>query len=67
MPRSSEILIVDDDVQLATSLRKVLERASYRVRMEHDGIGGLRAATETACDLVLTELRMPGLGGLESS
>jgi DNA-binding NtrC family response regulator len=59
------LLVVDDDRNTRESLRRALERDGYRVLVAADGKTALAAAREHEIDLVLTDLVMPGLGGLD--
>ena len=65
MSSSSRILLIEDDTQLADNLRAVLEDDGFKVTHAARGDDGLRRASETAFDAVLTDLRLPGIGGLE--
>lgn len=63
-PRS--ILVVEDDRSVRTLVTRVLSDEGFSVRSAHDGTEALRAAQEHGpFDLLLTDLVMPGLGGLE--
>jgi two-component system OmpR family response regulator len=57
------VLIVDDDINVATLLQKRLEAAGYRVSSAPDGIAGLKAIREYRPDLVILDVMMPGLDG----
>jgi DNA-binding NtrC family response regulator len=59
------ILLVEDDESTAASLRKVLCAEGYEVDGTHDGSDGLAKARERDYNLVLTDLRLPGLDGME--
>ena len=63
MPRS--ILIIDDDEQTRVLLRRVLEEAGYLVTEAPDGREGLRQFRQTPTALVITDLLMPDMDGLE--
>jgi DNA-binding response OmpR family regulator len=58
------ILIIDDDLLTCELVRVVLEK-DYEVRIEHDSFDGLRAAQMSAPDLIICDLKMPGLSGHE--
>jgi DNA-binding NtrC family response regulator len=60
-----KILIVDDEKLLRWSLRKQCEAWGYHVTEADDGAGGLRAAQADAPDLVLLDVRLPDLSGIE--
>ena len=57
------ILVVEDDPDLRTLLRRVLERAGYRVREAADGVEALEEVVSERPALVLTDLVMPRLNG----
>ena len=59
------LLLVEDDANIAAALRNVLEAEGYIVAHADRGELGLQLATSTRCDVVLTDLKMPGLTGLE--
>ena len=61
----SRILIVDDEAIVRTSCRRVLEPVGYEVTDAADAAEGLRLLEERAFDLVLTDLKMPGMDGIE--
>jgi nitrogen regulation protein NR(I) len=65
MSTHSKILLIEDDVRLATNLRAVLEDEAFVVAHAVRGDDGLRQATDNVFDVVLTDLRLPGLGGLD--
>lgn len=60
-----EILLIEDDPGTASALKKVLEAEGYRVAVAERGDDGLAQATSHPFDLVLTDLRLPGLGGMD--
>lgn len=57
------VLIVDDDVPIATLLAKHLERSGYLVSMMHDGESAVKLMSAMAFDLVLLDVDMPGMNG----
>ncbi|MBM4293589.1 MAG: sigma-54-dependent Fis family transcriptional regulator [Deltaproteobacteria bacterium] len=62
---SGSILVIDDDPALRQVLQEVLESAGFEVQTAADGESGLLLAKESSFDLVLTDLSLPGVGGME--
>jgi DNA-binding NtrC family response regulator len=60
-----KILLIEDDASTAGSLQKVLCAEGYEVTIAARGDAGLAQAQQLSYDVVVTDLRMPGLGGLE--
>jgi DNA-binding NtrC family response regulator len=58
------ILAVDDDREITTWLKKTLEYRRYEVSVADDGPAALRALEASAFDLVLLDIKMPGMDGL---
>src|ERR1041384_1414753 len=65
MSRAAHILLIEDDASLATNLCDVLQEDGFKVTVCNRGDEGLRCATDGECEVVLTDLRLPGLGGLD--
>ena len=65
MPSHPNILLIEDDTKLAANLRQVLEGEDFHVTHCARGDDGLARALHEAFDVVLTDLRLPGLGGLD--
>lgn len=59
------ILVVEDEAQLARHIVRALTRHGHVASAVHDGADGLREALATAPDLVVLDLNLPGLDGLE--
>lgn len=59
------ILIVEDEETMVTSLRALLQREGYEVVAARDGPDGVDAARTLRPDLVLLDLALPGLDGVE--
>jgi len=61
----ARVLVVDDEAIARENLVHILTRAGHRAKAAADGREALAALAEDAYDLVLTDLRMPGMDGLE--
>ncbi|MDP3420258.1 MAG: sigma-54 dependent transcriptional regulator [Thiobacillus sp.] len=61
----TRILLIDDETIALTNLTHVLQREGYAVTACKDGETGLAALRKTDFDLVLTDLKMPGIDGME--
>ena len=59
------ILVVDDEPNARTALAEILKEESYTVETAADGFKGLARYEEATPDLVLTDLKMPGMDGVE--
>lgn len=59
------ILIVEDEEDIAELLDYNLQRGGYRTVTTHTGEDGLDHALDEGCDLVLLDLMLPGMGGLD--
>jgi two-component system, OmpR family, response regulator MprA len=59
------VLVVEDDVEIADVLRRSLRREGHEVRTAADGVGALDAAEEFVPDLVILDLGLPRLDGVE--
>ena len=64
-PARRNILVVDDETQITRVLRTTLSGHSYFVRTAGDGDEALEIMREWTPDLVITDLSMPNMGGLE--
>jgi two-component system, OmpR family, KDP operon response regulator KdpE len=63
--QTQKILIVDDEPQIVRVLRTSLASRGYDVRSAADGASGIQLYREWQPDLVITDLSMPGLSGVE--
>lgn len=59
------ILVVDDDESLRWVTQAQLQQSGYEVNAAADGTGALESIQQVPPDLVITDLRMPGMSGLE--
>jgi DNA-binding response OmpR family regulator len=62
---SKTVLVVDDDVKTVELVKLYLNRDGYRVLAAYDGAGALRLARERRPDLIVLDLMLPGVDGLE--
>src|SRR5271163_720924 len=65
MSSDAKILLVEDDAAIVATLQRVLAGENYQVVVEKRGDTGLAHAKHTFFDVVITDLKLPGLGGLE--
>src|SRR5208337_4084174 len=66
MTMMERVLIVDDEEQMRELLAKVLEKNGYQVMTAGDGGQALTLLEKEPMDLVVTDVRMPGLDGMEA-
>src|SRR5712692_9384181 len=66
MSRLASILIVDDDATIRQNIHFILEKGGMKSAMASSGEEGLQRMRTTAFDLVLLDVQMPGMGGLEA-
>lgn len=59
------VVLVDDSISVRKFVGRMLEKAGYRVRLASDGLEALEIATQTRCDLIVTDLEMPRTNGYE--
>jgi DNA-binding NtrC family response regulator len=65
LPEKKQILVVDDEANLRRVLSAQLARDGYEVHTAEDGEAGLAFLKEHHIDLVITDLRMPKLDGMD--
>lgn len=63
---SARILLVDDDIELVEMLRDYLERDGFTVAAVHDGAAGAAKALAGGHDLVVLDVMMPGISGIQA-
>jgi PAS domain S-box-containing protein len=64
-PRPERILVVDDNVDAAESLSRLLRLQAHEVRVAYDGVAALVAAHDMKPDVVLLDIGLPEMDGLE--
>ena len=62
---TGRVLVIEDDAEIADVLRRFLRQEGHDVRTATDGDGALPAAAEFVPDLVILDLGLPGLDGVE--
>lgn len=62
---NAKILVVDDEAVIREGIRRILEKEGYQVEPKSSGRVALERLQEEDFDLVITDLKMPGMGGLE--
>lgn len=62
----NNVLLVDDDVELADMLADYLQRDGFDVRMVHDGATGVTEALSGKYAIVVMDVMMPGMSGIEA-
>jgi len=65
MSENAAILVIDDEEAIRDSCCQVLTKAGYRTQTAEEGNVGLQKITEMKPDLVLVDLKMPGMSGME--
>jgi two-component system phosphate regulon sensor histidine kinase PhoR len=65
MSAPARILVVDDELGIREGCRRVLAEEGYAIDLAEDGMAGLAKVREKPYDLILVDLMMPGIGGLD--
>jgi two-component system, OmpR family, alkaline phosphatase synthesis response regulator PhoP len=65
MQRANKILLIDDDPDIHSVVKKVLEAKSYQVISAYDGFEGLSKVVEERPDLIILDVIMPGKHGFD--
>jgi CheY-like chemotaxis protein len=63
----ARILIIDDDESVRTASKKILEANGFDVVAVADGASGVNAIKDQQFDLVIVDLFMPGMNGLDTT
>jgi DNA-binding NtrC family response regulator len=64
MAEKIRVLLADDEEQFTKSLAKVLKNRNMEVLTARDGASALQLLAQSECDVVVLDLRMPGMDGL---
>lgn len=65
MQKQTKILIIDDDPDVHTIVKKILEPKSYELISAYDGHEGLRKVVDERPDLIILDVIMPGKHGFD--
>ena len=65
MDHKANILVVDDELGIREGCKRALSEEGYTVDLGEDGNVGLQKVREKSYDLILVDLMMPGIGGLD--
>lgn len=65
MPKQAKILLIDDDPDVHSLVKKILEPKLYEVVSAYDGDEGLRKVVEERPDLIILDVIMPGKHGFD--
>jgi CheY-like chemotaxis protein len=60
-----KILVVDDEFDIREGIQMILEETGYEVIMANNGYEGLKALDMNKPDLIISDVMMPGLNGIE--
>ena len=62
---ADKILLIEDEVAISDSVRYSLEAEGFTVSVAYDGVAGLASARENAPDLIILDLMLPKLSGID--
>ncbi|MBF0292956.1 MAG: response regulator, partial [Nitrospinae bacterium] len=60
------VLVVDDEVQAASTIRKILAKKGYNASEAHNGVEALEFLSRNRVEVILLDIRMPVMDGLEA-
>ncbi|MBF0503660.1 MAG: response regulator [Candidatus Omnitrophica bacterium] len=66
MPLKTKILVVDDDVEFTETLKDLLELEKCDASIIHNGYEALQKVRNEKFDIVLMDIKMPGINGVET-
>ena len=64
--KGSKILLVDDEKIFADNMAKLLEGRHYKVKAVYDGESAIEALQDESFDVIILDLKMPGMDGLST-
>jgi CheY-like chemotaxis protein len=62
----AKILVIDDDPAVRMTIKLVLERDGHAVELATDGLAGMKAIKAGGIDLLIVDIFMPGMDGIET-
>jgi len=65
MSEKNSILLVDDDREFRKAMKRMFERSGYSIDLAADGKEALDVLSKVTFDLIISDLRMPNLDGVE--
>ncbi len=65
MSRKHRILVVDDEINMRDSIREILMDAGFECEVSEDGAKALEIMSKTDFDLVVSDIKMPNMSGIE--
>ncbi len=60
------VLLIDDDVELVEMFKEYLELEGFEVKVAHDGVAGAQKALQQPLDIVVLDVMMPKINGIET-
>lgn len=60
------VLLIDDDVELVEMLKEYIEQENFQVQVAYDGVAGSQVLLQQAIDIVVLDVMMPKLNGIET-
>ena len=66
MTITQKILVIDDEKEFCSLLKEFFEDEDYTVNCSHDGLDGVEKVKSFAPSIILLDMRMPGMGGIEA-
>jgi two-component system response regulator CpxR len=61
-----QVLLIDDDIELCALHQEVLEAEGFDVVLAYDGESGVEVMADSPADIVVLDVMMPGMGGVET-